>query len=120
MAPGSRDLRMRRESADRHRQTDAPAVIANGPLGRLRERQVDIPMNVSPQRKPRPDAPAEHLAVRPHADPPRQSPLPRPHVGGKFIYRGDEKLYLRGVTYGTFGPAGPEEYGDELRVERDF
>src|SRR5947207_13823113 len=77
-------------------------------------------MNLSPQKKPRPDAPAEHLAARPHADPRRQSRLLRPHVGGKFIYRGDEKLYLRGVTYGTFGPAGPEEYGDELRVERDF
>ena len=27
---------------------------------------------------------------------------PRPSVDGKFIWVGDEKLYVRGVTYGTF------------------
>ena len=26
----------------------------------------------------------------------------RPRVHGKFIFVGDEKFYLRGVTYGTF------------------
>jgi len=45
----------------------------------------------------------------------------RPHAGGKFLCAGDEKLYIRGVTYGTFR-AGPE--GDEFpapdTVERDF
>ena len=77
-------------------------------------------MTLSPQTRPRPDAPTAQPASESHAVPGPEPPLPRPHVGGKFIYRGDEKLYLRGVTYGTFGPAGPEEYGDELRVERDF
>lgn len=45
----------------------------------------------------------------------------RPHVAGKFIYAGDEKLYIRGVTYGTFcpGPDGREQY-DPLQVARDF
>ena len=45
----------------------------------------------------------------------------RPQVRGKFIYVGDEKLHLRGVTYGPFRP-GPDgcEYGDRERVERDF
>src|SRR5437773_4943243 len=28
----------------------------------------------------------------------------RPQVRGKFIFVGDEKLYVRGVTYGTFRP----------------
>jgi beta-galactosidase/beta-glucuronidase len=28
----------------------------------------------------------------------------RPTVGGKFLFVGDEKLYVRGVTYGTFRP----------------
>ena len=28
----------------------------------------------------------------------------RPRVAGKFLVAGDEKLYLRGVTYGTFRP----------------
>jgi GT2 family glycosyltransferase len=42
-------------------------------------------------------------------------------VRGKFLYVGEEKLYLRGVTYGTLGPGDDgSEYGDELRVERDF
>jgi GT2 family glycosyltransferase len=46
---------------------------------------------------------------------------PRPRVAGKFIYVGDEKLYIRGVTYGTFrpGPDGREQF-DPAQVERDF
>ena len=28
----------------------------------------------------------------------------RPEVRGKFIFVGEEKLYVRGVTYGTFRP----------------
>ena len=43
----------------------------------------------------------------------------RPHVQGKFIFAGEEKLYLRGVTYGTFKPNGESEY-DAERVELDF
>jgi GT2 family glycosyltransferase len=45
----------------------------------------------------------------------------RPRVAGKFIYVGDEKLYVRGVTYGTFrpGPDGREQF-DPVQVERDF
>jgi GT2 family glycosyltransferase len=44
----------------------------------------------------------------------------RPAVRGKFLYAGDEKLYVRGVTYGTFRP---DHEGNEFReedVERDF
>jgi GT2 family glycosyltransferase len=45
----------------------------------------------------------------------------RPRARGKFVFVGDEKLYVRGVTYGTFPP---DEEGDELPsldvVERDF
>src|SRR5436305_4397460 len=45
----------------------------------------------------------------------------RPHVGGKFIYLGDQKLYVRGVTYGTLHPTTDgTEYHDPERVERDF
>jgi O-antigen biosynthesis protein len=48
-------------------------------------------------------------------------PAPRPRVGGKFIFLDDKKLYLRGVTYGTFRPLddGAEYPGPDL-VERDF
>ncbi len=45
----------------------------------------------------------------------------RPCVRGKFIFVGDEKLYVRGVTYGAFRP---DENGNEFHnlevVERDF
>ena len=45
----------------------------------------------------------------------------RPTVRGKFLYVGDEKWYLRGVTYGTFRPQGPrqETYSPD-QVEADF
>lgn len=45
----------------------------------------------------------------------------RPHVSGKFIFVGDEKLYIRGVTYGAFRPDedGNEFHNQEV-VERDF
>ena len=47
--------------------------------------------------------------------------LKRPTAAGKFLYRGDEKLYLRGVTYGTFRP-GPDgdQFPEPEVVDRDF
>ena len=46
---------------------------------------------------------------------------PRPSVRGKFLFVGDEKLYVRGVTYGAFTPdADGNEYHDLGTVERDF
>jgi glycosyltransferase involved in cell wall biosynthesis len=45
----------------------------------------------------------------------------RPAVHGKFLYVGDKKLWIKGVTYGTFRP---DENGDQFplrhRVEQDF
>ncbi len=45
----------------------------------------------------------------------------RPRAKGKFIFVGDEKFYVRGVTYGAFRP---DENGNEYHtpevVERDF
>ncbi|MDB4441902.1 glycosyltransferase [bacterium] len=45
----------------------------------------------------------------------------RPQVKGKFFCVGDEKLYIRGVTYGTFLP---DEYGNEFHnpdeAQNDF
>jgi glycosyltransferase involved in cell wall biosynthesis len=47
--------------------------------------------------------------------------LVRPHVRGKFIFAGDGKLYVRGVTYGAFRPdASGHEYHDPDAIERDF
>ena len=44
----------------------------------------------------------------------------RPVVRGKFLFVGDEKLWVRGVTYGTFRPQGGSEYPPDDVVERDF
>jgi O-antigen biosynthesis protein len=47
--------------------------------------------------------------------------LERPRVSGKFLWRGDRKLFLRGVTYGTFGPnAAGELFPEPDVVERDL
>ncbi|TLZ33779.1 MAG: glycosyltransferase, partial [Gammaproteobacteria bacterium] len=44
-----------------------------------------------------------------------------PHVRGKFLFAGDEKLYVRGVTYGAFQPdVSGHEYHDPNVIERDF
>ncbi|WDT74126.1 MAG: glycosyltransferase [Candidatus Manganitrophus sp.] len=52
---------------------------------------------------------------------PADSRFQRPTTKGKFLYVGDEKWSLRGVTYGTFRPQGPrqEEYSPD-RAEADF
>ena len=47
--------------------------------------------------------------------------LQRPRVVGKFLYLGDTKIWVRGVTYGTFRPKEDgSEYPDSEIVERDF
>src|SRR3989442_2529291 len=45
----------------------------------------------------------------------------RPSVRGKFIWVGYDKLYVRGVTYGTFRPdaSGNQYYNLEL-IKKDF
>src|SRR6516165_5743406 len=45
----------------------------------------------------------------------------RLEVRGKFLFEGDEKFYVKGVTYGAFRP-GKEgrEYQDYQRIEADF
>jgi O-antigen biosynthesis protein len=45
----------------------------------------------------------------------------RPQISGKFLKLGEDKFYIRGVTYGTFKPrASGEEYPEPEIVERDF
>src|SRR3954447_7406261 len=63
---------------------------------------------------------ARRNPTRPKADEPSGIPA-RPRVAGKFIFVGNEKLYLRGVTYGTFAPdANGDQYGTPAQVESDF
>ena len=45
----------------------------------------------------------------------------RPRVHGKFLFVGDEKLYVKGVTYGAFEPdSAGHEYHDLEVIDRDF
>ena len=45
----------------------------------------------------------------------------RPTAGGKFLYRGERKLYVCGVTYGPFRPdADGSQYPTAAVVARDF
>jgi GT2 family glycosyltransferase len=46
--------------------------------------------------------------------------ISQPQVRGKFLYAGEEKLYVRGVTYGTFRPTTDGDEYDRGAVERDF
>ena len=42
-------------------------------------------------------------------------------TGGRYLYSGDRKLYLRGVTYGPFAPNGADgEAYEPEQAERDF
>jgi len=44
-----------------------------------------------------------------------------PSARGKFVFAGDDKLYVRGVTYGTFRPNDDgDEYPAVDIVARDF
>jgi O-antigen biosynthesis protein len=45
----------------------------------------------------------------------------RPSARGKFLFRGDRKLHVRGVTYGTFAPATHgHAFPERGLVQRDF
>ncbi|HSF48656.1 MAG TPA: hypothetical protein VLA73_09860, partial [Burkholderiales bacterium] len=47
--------------------------------------------------------------------------MQRPQVAGKFLVVGEEKLWVKGVTYGTFAPgADGSDYPPPGTVERDF
>src|SRR5215210_7248515 len=53
---------------------------------------------------------------------PRPRPmLKRPEVRGKFIFAGEEKFFIRGVTYGPFAPAADGSlYHDPATAAVDF
>jgi O-antigen biosynthesis protein len=49
------------------------------------------------------------------------APLASIAARGKFLFAGEAKLWVRGVTYGAFRPdAEGREYQDAARLERDF
>ena len=45
----------------------------------------------------------------------------RPRVEGKFLFLGDEKFFVKGVTYGSFPPDSQGyEFPEPADVENDF
>src|SRR5262245_46422016 len=45
----------------------------------------------------------------------------RPRVQGKFVFIGDEKFYIKGVTYGSFKPDSQGiDYPSFSRIRTDF
>jgi hypothetical protein len=57
--------------------------------------------------------------TQPVATPPPA--LPRISARGKFLWAGDEKFWVRGVTYGTFRPdAQGSQFPARDVAERDF
>src|SRR5215468_4528216 len=68
-----------------------------------------------------PTSPATEIAKPGPSAPPAGGAPARARVAGKFIFIGDEKFYVRGVTYGPFKPeADGCEFHDPQTVERDF
>src|SRR5213076_1291995 len=60
-------------------------------------------------------------AIAPNNSPALAAVEARPSARGKFMFVGDDKLYVRGVTYGTFRPDDDgHEYPAAAVVERDF
>jgi O-antigen biosynthesis protein len=48
-------------------------------------------------------------------------PLPRVRVAGKFLFVGDTKFWVKGVTYGTFAPGEDgHQFPGRAQVEQDF
>lgn len=49
------------------------------------------------------------------------APQGRPKVAGKFLRVGDQRFFVKGVSYGAFAPdAEKREYHDLDRIDRDF
>ena len=56
-----------------------------------------------------------------HLESPAVTAISRPSVRGKFLFLGEEKFYVRGVTYGTFRPdANGNEYHNLKLIDQDF
>jgi O-antigen biosynthesis protein len=86
-------------------------------LDRLRTRGVERPDGAVVVDAP-PAPQVDYAAPSASAVPP---PAARPIARGKFLCLGNEKFYVRGVTYGAFTPdAQGREYHDLAIVERDF
>jgi O-antigen biosynthesis protein len=81
---------------------------------------------VGPRPEPAPaptSAPTSEPAPTPTSEPatrPATRALARPCVRGKFLFQGEQKLYVRGVTYGPFAPTEDGERYRREQAARDF
>jgi GT2 family glycosyltransferase len=58
-------------------------------------------------------APPKHRSTYRYSD--------QPHVRGKFLFVGETKFWLRGVTYGTFRPrTDGAQFPEDIVIDRDF
>jgi cellulose synthase/poly-beta-1,6-N-acetylglucosamine synthase-like glycosyltransferase len=92
-------------------------VDANGPgLRELRRSPSTNPVYKEPPRS----APEARVA-KPVSHPERDTFTIRPEVRGKFIFAGEKKVFVRGVTYGPFVPREDGSlYHDPATVAADF
>ena len=92
-------------------------VDANGPgLREPRRSPLKNPVYKEPPRST-PDA----RVVKPVPQPERDTFSSRPEVRGKFIFAGERKVFVRGVTYGPFVPREDGSlYHDAATVSADF
>ncbi len=66
-------------------------------------------------------SPSAHPSVIARAHVQKPTSTERPEVRGKFLFVGDRKFWVKGVTYGTFRPdADGHQYPERPRVEGDF
>jgi GT2 family glycosyltransferase len=56
----------------------------------------------------------------PDVQTPRRLSRSTPKIRGKFLFEDTEKLWVKGVTYGTFRPVHGKEEFNRTTVERDF
>src|SRR4051794_5944317 len=70
--------------------------------------------------RPARDAPGHGATAVTLAAPPHALGPQRPVVRGKFLYAGDEKIYVKGVPYGPFRPGPDGEPYDPARLDADF
>jgi hypothetical protein len=109
--PRSRD----RAAASRE-DPDEGTHLRVGPACRRRDGS-SSPLQEAGLRTRRPGGPVEILTERSHSS----CRARRPRAAGKFLFANGQKLFVRGVTYGTFRPGSDgRDFPRPDVVERDF
>src|SRR5262245_48802407 len=113
---------MRRELPKKAREMESDHAFEPAPSRTIRNASSNPPANrfAAVQTAESLDDPAKITVSQTNVLPAGTRTGLRPTARGKFIFVGDEKLYIRGVTYGTFRPLEDgSEYPAPETVERD-